>query len=99
MSVHSQAAHITNHDARPSIELHIGELVLDGFPAIDRAHLGALVQRELTRLFAERGVPPSLTQGGEIPRIDGGSLPAASGLSTQAIGTEIAAAVYRGLSP
>ena len=98
MSAHGQAAQTTDHDVRPSVELHIGELVLDGFPAIDRAHLGALVQRELTRLFAEGGVPPALTQGREIPRIDGGSLPLTSGLSTQAIGTEIAAAVYRGLS-
>lgn len=97
MSGHGQAIHTTSRDTRPSVELHIGELVLDGFPAIDRAHLGAIVQRELTRLFAEQGVPPSLTQGGEIPRIDG-SLPTVSGLSTQAIGTEIAVAVYGGLS-
>jgi hypothetical protein len=81
----------------PSVELHIGELVVHGFPVADRAQLGAVVRQELARLFAERGVPAGLEQGGEIASVDGGELQVAPGGGTPSLGAEIARAVYGGL--
>ena len=46
-----------------NIELHIEELVLHGFEPGDRHRIGEAIERELARLFAEQGTPPSLAQG------------------------------------
>jgi hypothetical protein len=81
-----------------NIKLHIEELVLDGFPAGDHYHIANLVERELSRLFAEKGVPHSLTKGGEIAHLDGGVFEAARGSKPEAIGTKVAQAVYGGLN-
>jgi hypothetical protein len=87
-----------NRNPRPSVvELHIGELVLEGFPPMDRAQLGAVVQQELARLFAERGMPAGLAPGGEVASLDGGEFHVAPGSNAQMIGSQIAQAVYGGL--
>ena len=41
-----------------NIELHIEELVLNGFGPVDRYRIGVAVEVELARLFAEQSVPP-----------------------------------------
>jgi hypothetical protein len=82
---------------RPNIELHIEELVLHGFAPGDRHCLGEAVQRELARLLAEQGVPSGLAQGGEAPRLDGGSFRIDGGGKPEATGARVARAVYRGL--
>ena len=81
-----------------SIELHIEELVLHGFAPGDRYRIGEAVERELTRLFAERGVPTSLTNGGEIVHQDGGEFNAPPGPKPEVIGIQVAQSVYRGVS-
>jgi len=40
------------------IEVHIEELILEGFAPGDRWRVGAAVQEELGRLFSRQGVPP-----------------------------------------
>ena len=80
-----------------SIELHIEELVLYGFEPAERYAIGEAVERELTRLFAEYGVPPSLRQGGEVARLSGGAFDAASSARAEELGSRIAQAVYGGL--
>lgn len=80
-----------------SVELHIEALVLDDFAGIDRAEIHSVVQRELRRLFAERGVPAGLARGGEVARLDGGEFHVAPNSSTLVIGSQIAQAVYGGL--
>ena len=57
-----------------NIELNIEELVLHGFSPGDRYGIGEAVERELTRLLADRGVPESLAQGGEVASVDGGAI-------------------------
>ena len=57
----------------PDIELDIDELVLHGFAPGDRAGIAGAVQSELTRLFAEHGVPARLNTSSMIPHLDGGS--------------------------
>lgn len=97
-------AHITHtdidqHQVNPyHVELHIEELVLDGFPALDGARLGAIVQQELGRLFIQQGIPNGLEQRNMVARLDGGEFQAESDSDAQAIGAQIAQAVYGGLS-
>jgi len=80
------------------LDLRVGELVVDGLPVADRAALGAAVERELARLLAERGVPPSLARGGSVAGLDGGRFTAAPGADPVALGIRIARAVYGGLA-
>jgi hypothetical protein len=82
---------------RGNIELHIEELILHGFAPGDGHRIGAAVEAELTRLFVEQGVPPSLAQGGEMPRLDGGRFEVAPGSRAEVIGAQVARTVYGGL--
>jgi len=84
-------------DMRQKVELHIDELVLEGFSAGDRYRIGEALERELTRLFEEKGVPGSFTSGKEIDRINGGSFQVAPGARAERVGTQVAGAVYGGL--
>ena len=81
-----------------NLELHIDELVLRGFSPGDRYRIGDAMERELARLFAERGTPPSLAQGSEIEGLDGGTFEVKPGFGAEAIGVQVAQAVYGGLS-
>lgn len=81
-----------------SLELHIGELVLHGFPPSDRSHISAAIQQELARLLTEHGIPPALAQGGTIGRLDGGAFEIKAGTPPRIIGAHIAQAIYGGLS-
>lgn len=78
-------------------KLHIEELVLDGFAPGDGYRIADSVERELARLFAERGVPQSLSKGGEIAHLDGGIFEVAKGSKPEVIGSKVAKAVYGGL--
>jgi len=79
------------------IDLHIEELVLEGFRPADRHRIGAAVERELARLLAERGLPPGLAQGVDLPRLDGGSFEAKPGARPETVGRQVAGAVYGGM--
>jgi hypothetical protein len=80
-----------------NIELHIEELVLEGFSPGDRYRIGEAVEQELTRLLADRGVPESLAQGGEVASVDGGAFEVAPGSRADVVGAQVAKAVYGGL--
>ena len=82
----------------PDIELDIDELVLHGFAPGDSEHIGAAIQHELARLFAEQGMPAGLSTSGAIPRLDGGAFPVAANATTTTIGAQVAQAVYGGLA-
>ena len=82
--------------AAQNIELHIEELVLHGFSPRERYAIGEAVQRELTRLFTEQGIHPSLRQG-RIARLDGGSIQVKQGTKADAIGKQVAQSVYGGM--
>jgi hypothetical protein len=78
--------------------LHIEELVLHGFSPYDRYRIAAAVEAGLARLFSERGVPPSLARGGDMARLDGDAFEVAPGSRAEAIGGQVAQALYRGLN-
>ena len=84
-------------EAFARLELHIGELVLQGFPAMDVELLGAAVQAELTRLLSASGLPSRLAQAGPAATLDGGQFSPEVGEDVQSLGARIARAVYAGL--
>jgi len=82
-----------------TVDLHIDELVLDGLDGVDPSHVDFVVQRELVRLLRDRGVPLSWQQGDEsAARLNGGTFTVSSGLPTNALGAQIAQAIYTSFS-
>ncbi len=82
---------------KPNVQVNIEELVLHGFDPGDRHRIGAAVERELARLFAEENLPSTFTQGGHVARLDGGAIQVAAGAPADRIGSQIAQAVYGGV--
>lgn len=81
-----------------NVEVHIEELVLHDFPPEHSHRIGEAVQNELARLFTERGVPPSLTGGGEVPRLDAGAFQIDPETGVEALGARVARSLYGGLN-
>jgi hypothetical protein len=71
-----------------NIELHIEELVLDGFEPHQRYEIAEALRARLGEVLAERGVPPSLA---DVPAIDAGSISFGGATRT---GTAAADAIY-----
>jgi hypothetical protein len=80
-----------------SIQVHIERLVLEGVAPGDRAGIAASVQQELTRLFAQHGVPGPLSRGIALPGIDAGAFRVAHRSRPSALGGGVARALYGGL--
>jgi hypothetical protein len=85
---------VTQHN----IELHVEELALQGFPPVDRHRISEAVQRELTRLLSDQGLPASLEAGREFSQVDGGSFQLSTGSRAGSVGADIGRAVYGGLA-
>src|SRR5579885_399639 len=79
------------------VDLNIEELVLMGVAANDRALIAAALSRELTRLIAERGVPPALAGMGNLANLDAGAFHPRPGERADALGARIAGMLYQGL--
>lgn len=81
------------------IELHIEELLLHDFPECDHKQLMVSAELELTRICSENGVPPQLLAGGVAPAPAlSATLHMRSGEKPEALGVQVARAVYRGLN-
>lgn len=78
------------------INLHIERLILHGFAARDGAAISKGVEGELTRLLSRAGVPPSLSQPGEIPNIKSEMPNLRTDSSANGVGVQIARAVDGG---
>ncbi len=79
------------------VDLHIDELLLDGFAPAERRRVGAALASELERLLTERGVPEALRRGEAIESLDAGAFEVARGARPEAIGKRVALAVYERL--
>ena len=79
------------------MELHIEELVLHGFAPGDRFRIGDAVQRELVRLLETQGLSGTITESMGLDRIDAGSFQVQPGARAEAIGSQAAQALQRGL--
>jgi hypothetical protein len=82
-----------------NIELHIEELLLDGFAPKDRYAIGEGLQTELVRLLTEQGMPGHLPVGVDVEaaRLDAGSFAAGPEDGAEGLGAQIARSVYQGL--
>jgi hypothetical protein len=83
---------------QPALRLHVDELVLHGFQSANRFTIGKAVERELARLFATNGVPPSLARLGQIAYLDGRSFEMKPSRQPTALGAQVASAVYQALT-
>jgi hypothetical protein len=82
--------------ARP-VEVRVDELLLVGFPPVQRHRIGEAAQRELGRLVtASDATWPAA--GGDLAVLTAGSFRLRPGASPEAAGREIGRAVYRRLS-
>ncbi len=79
----------------PRYELHIEEVVLEGFDSLPERALRTAIEQELTRLFRERGG----RAGGRdlaVDRVDAGAFQATN-VRAAPLGASIANAVFDGL--
>lgn len=81
-----------------NIELEIEKLILEGFKIRNRYRIGAAIKQELTRLLTEKGIPQNLTQGGEVPSLEGGAFKVNANAKPETIGRQIAQSIYGGFS-
>jgi len=79
------------------IQLHIDELILHGFAPGDRYRIAESLELELKRLLAEQGTPPLLRENQALTQIDAGSFEVAPNSRPEAVGTQVAYAIYRRL--
>ena len=82
----------------PRLELEIGELILRGLPYAQRHAIAAAIEAELTRMLAERGLPPGLATGETIPDVRLSGLQFTEGARPGAIGADIAGQIYARLT-
>jgi len=90
-------AQLSVFNSQPSIELHIEELVLDGFSPGDRHRIAEALHRELTRLPADSPMHASLAKSRETARLDDGSFHVAANSKSGAIGIQMAQPRHHGL--
>jgi hypothetical protein len=86
---------------RPTIRLHIEELVLHSFAPNDRYAIAEAVQRELSSLLEVSLGSESAARfasSSHYTHVDGGSFQVENGAKPPSIGAGIANAVYGGLS-
>lgn len=83
--------------SRPSVAVHIEELVLHGFAPHDRRRIAVVVERELARLISEKGIPRSLKKNLAVEQVSGGSFNTNGQVKPQTTGMLIAKTVYKGL--
>jgi len=77
-----------------SVELHVDTLVLEGMSDQDALRVRHAMQRELTRLCTEQGMPAGWARSADCPRIDAISLDAQSSANPVQIGKHIAKAIH-----
>jgi hypothetical protein len=81
-----------------NIDLHIDRLILHGFDGVSRVALGASVERELTRILEQEGMTDTALRSENIERAQGGTFTAGVDTDTDTMGSQIARAIYGGLS-
>jgi hypothetical protein len=89
---------ISKLDAQPALKLHVDTLVLHGFPSANRLTIAKAVERELARLFAAKGVPPSLAELGHIEYLEGRAFDLKPNCQPAPLGAAVASAVYETLA-
>ncbi|ALF52895.1 hypothetical protein ACX27_08550 [Nostoc piscinale CENA21] len=76
------------------LELEIAELIVTGIAPQDGDRLQLALTTELTRLFTQEGIPHAIVQASQQQYLDGGSFEVKRGMSPEAMGMQIAQAMY-----
>jgi hypothetical protein len=79
------------------IELHIEELVLDGFAPQDRHRIAQAVARELEELLTVNSLPASPVRDLTVERTDAGALHIPGNAQPAAFGLRIARSLYHAI--
>lgn len=79
------------------IEIYIERIVLEGFGNLNRRELNQYIQKHLTAMLAEQGLPQTLTDMGEVNKLNGGQIHLPSKQTTENIGISIAGGIYQGI--
>jgi hypothetical protein len=79
---------------RRPVDLHIEELILDGFAAVDGERIRFSVERELTRLLVEGGMPGTTPENASVASLKGGQIAVGPGVNGVPGGRHIARAIY-----
>jgi hypothetical protein len=82
-----------------TVELHIDELILHGFPARDRHRIAAALERELSRLIAQDDLAHLQANSIQLDHLDAGSFRLDPAAQPSHIGRTVAQRVYGQLSP
>jgi hypothetical protein len=77
---------------RANLELTIDRLLLPELPPSQRARIVQVIEQELARLWAERGIPAGVS--GESLTLESVSLELPAGASAQVIGVQAAQSIY-----
>jgi hypothetical protein len=91
-------------DAAPILDLRVEELVLHGFARIDRHQLASAIERELARLLGEPAAHDRLRRRGAMgdsaapTALDGGSFIVPHDAAPDAVGVQVAQAIWRGMA-
>ena len=85
------------HNQKRNVRLHIKQLVLDGFSSQDKNRVASVVQQEIHHLLGQRDLPRKLTQNGDIPNLDAGTIQIQSNATAKSNGSKIARSLYKGL--
>ena len=82
---------------QPNIELHIEELVLHGFDGYNQYQIGEAIEREITRLLQERGLPASFNVERNVGRLNAANFTVQQNAKAMSVGNQIAQSIYNGL--
>jgi len=95
MDVKIQKADAAPQRSAHSVELHIEELVLDGFASGNPYVIGEAIERELALLLREQNIPNSLRFENATDEVRGATFNATHDAKPPALGRQIATAVYQ----
>ncbi len=82
---------------RRPVEVHIEELVLDGFAPADRHRIGEAVERELGRLLAGEEASRLPRRSLAVDAVDAGEFRLPASANARSIGAQVARSVFQGL--
>ena len=82
---------------RRPVEVHIEELVLDGFAPADPHRIGDAVERELFRVLARGDGAGLPLRSQAVDAVDAGEFHVAADASARSIGAQVARSVLHGL--
>jgi hypothetical protein len=77
-----------------NIEINIEELVLEGFALFDKSNVANSLERELTRLMNEHGIPASLTKDSTVSLINAGMFRTNETTGSDSLCGQIANSIY-----